>query len=333
MADPEATILPQRPPVKPAAARLPRLKIANEPKIHVTLFGSVKPELQQAVDLLRSRDSAAVERALALLQGTVFSFSMKVCGHREDAEDTSQDVLLRALPYLSKFDSPEALAVWLYKVARNRCVSARRHSKFAPAAHLSLDELMPDGRDLQELIASPESSAEQSLLTAEGGERLRRAVLKMPPAYRLVLVLHDMEELDTAEVAGILGIREGTVRVRLHRARLFLRKELRRKPGAAASRKPVARGRNCRGMFASLSDYLDGIVDDATCEQMQTHIADCPPCQAFVESLRRAVEACRAYTPECKRQQTQFRQELLRQYLRAAEALKRGTSRKRARRT
>lgn len=291
----------------------------------------MKPELQQAVKLLRSGDQATIERALALLQGTVFSFSMKVCGHREDAEDTSQDVLLRALPYLSKFESPEALAVWLYKVARNRCVSARRHSKFAPAAHLSLDELMPDGRELQELVAGPDPGAEDSLVSAEGSERLRRAVLKIPPAYRLVLVLHDMEELDTAEVASILGIREGTVRVRLHRARLFLRRELRRKSGPA-TRKPPARQRSCRGMFASLSDYLDGIVDDASCEQMRKHISDCPPCQAFVESLRQTVDACRAYTPECQRKQAQFQKELLRQYLRAAEALRKRAPRKRAQR-
>ena len=75
-------------------------------------------------------------------------------------------------------------------------------------------------------------------------------------------------------------------------------------------------------MFASLSDYLDGIVDDATCEQMQKHISDCKPCEAFVESLRRTVEACRAYTPECQRKQAEFHRELLRRYLAAAEALK-----------
>ncbi len=83
-------------------------------------------------------------------------------------------------------------------------------------------------------------------------------------------------------------------------------------------------------MFASLSDYLDGIVDDASCEQMQKHIADCPPCQAFVDSLRRTVDACRAYTPECAQRQSKFQQELLRRYLQAADALKKRPSRKRA---
>ena len=87
---------------------------------------------------------------MALLQHTVFSFSMKVCGQRQDAEDTMQEVLVKSVPYLPKFDSPRALAVWLYKVAKNRCLMSRRRSKFAPKREdLSLEELMPDRQDLQ----------------------------------------------------------------------------------------------------------------------------------------------------------------------------------------
>ena len=78
-----------------------------------------------------------MEEALALLQNTVFSFSMRVCGQREDAEDTMQEVLLKSVPHLPKFDSPKALVVWLYKVAKNRCLMSRRRSKFAPKQDLT----------------------------------------------------------------------------------------------------------------------------------------------------------------------------------------------------
>ena len=295
----------------------------------------MKPELAQAVDLLHGQDASAVNRGVELLQRTVFAFSMKVCGHREDAEDTSQDVLLRALPYLPKFASPQALAVWLYKAARNRCVSARRRSKFAPsqAQQLSLDALMPDGRELEELIAADQPTAEASLLTSEASDRVRKAVLRLPPVYRLVLVLHDMEGLDTAEVARILDVREGTVRVRLHRARLFLRRELARPQGQrkAAATAPKREPR-CRNLFAALSDYLDGLVDDAACAQMQQHLSDCRPCQAFIHSLEKTVEQCRAYQPECAPERSgAIREQLVRQYLQAVEALEAQTSRKRGR--
>jgi len=78
----------------------------------------MRKEIVQAVALLEKKEPQALERALELLQGTVFSFSMKVCGQRQDAEDTMQEVLVRSLPYLPKFESPRALLVWLYKVAK-----------------------------------------------------------------------------------------------------------------------------------------------------------------------------------------------------------------------
>ena len=89
----------------------------------------MSPTLEQALHLIREDRPEAVDQALALLQNTVYSFGMKVCGHPEDAEDTMQDVLVRLLPYLPKFESPQALSVGLYKVARNRCLMNRRGQK------------------------------------------------------------------------------------------------------------------------------------------------------------------------------------------------------------
>ena len=91
----------------------------------------MSPKLEQALELIREDRPEAVEQALALLQNTVYSFSMKVCGHPQDAEDTMQDVLVKLLPYLPKFDNPQALSVWLYKVASNRCLMNRRGAKNA----------------------------------------------------------------------------------------------------------------------------------------------------------------------------------------------------------
>jgi RNA polymerase sigma-70 factor, ECF subfamily len=136
----------------------------------------VRPEIEQVVQLIQRRDSKSLEDALALLQKTVFSFSMKVCGQRQDAEDTMQEVLLKSVPNLPKFDNPKALMVWLYKVAKNHCLMSRRKSKFAPKQDLSLEELMPDRRELQKLSGNPEGTPETSLLRRENAQRLREAV-------------------------------------------------------------------------------------------------------------------------------------------------------------
>ena len=153
----------------------------------------MRSEIEQAVQLMQRGDDQALEQALALLQNTVFSFSMRVCGQRQDAEDTMQEVLLKSVPLLPKFDSPKALVVWLYKVAKTRCLMSRRRSKFAPNRELSLEELMPDRRELEKLSSESGINPERFAIRSEEAGMLREAIQKLPAQYRIVLVLRDME--------------------------------------------------------------------------------------------------------------------------------------------
>lgn len=288
----------------------------------------MRTELVRASELLRSGDRNAIDEALRLLQGTVFSFSMKVCGHREDAEDTMQDVLLKAVPHLPKIENPKALAVWLYKVAQNRCWMSRRRSKFAPKETIALEDLMPEAGELESLTTAMHTSPEAATLSREDSERVRLAIQQIPPQYRMIIVLHDMEELDTSEVAQIMGLREGTVRVRLHRARLLLRRELSKAsegkhPVRRARKSGVAKPLQCREMFAQLSEYLDGRVDEVVCDHIQKHLQDCPPCLAFVQDLERAVGRCRKYEVSCKPETAdRLRQMLVAEYVKVLDAAK-----------
>jgi RNA polymerase sigma-70 factor (ECF subfamily) len=287
----------------------------------------VRPEIEQVVQLIQRKDPKSLEEALALLQTTVFSFSMKVCGQRQDAEDTMQEVLLKSVPNLPKFDNPRALMVWLYKVAKNRCLMSRRKSKFAPKEDLSLEELMPDRRELQELSGSPDATPETSLLRRENAKRLREAVQRLPAEYRLILVLHDMEELSDGDVAEITGLRLGTIRVRLHRARLFVRKELAKqdqhrmrrqtaKPSEKMHLSAQPRQRRCKEMFAELSNYLDDELDDSLCEELEKHMDGCESCKAFLTSLEKSIQQCRNAPNESPdpRVAARFRRELMAEY-------------------
>jgi RNA polymerase sigma-70 factor (ECF subfamily) len=253
---------------------------------------------------------------MQLLQGTVYAFSMKVCGHPEDAEDTMQEVLMRSLPHLAKIGDPLALAVWLYTVARNRCWRMRRKGAHAPKQMLSLDELAPDDAELGRLLEDRAKGPEAQLLDREKDRVLQQAVLTLPAPYRMVLVLHDMEELTAEQVAQVLGLKSGTVRVRLHRARLALRRQMslmiQRAPAKPARRKKIRAAKKsapkrshrpaaCREIFANLSEYLDGRLQPASCDEMQAHIAACPPCVAFIDDLRSAIERCRALAPKKNR--------------------------------
>jgi RNA polymerase sigma-70 factor (ECF subfamily) len=275
----------------------------------------MRAELIQATELLRRNTPEAIEVAISLLQNTVYSFSMKVCGHPEDAEDTMQEVLFGSLGHLAKLQDAQALALWLYTVTRNRCWRMRRKAASAPRHILSLDELMPDEAELGRLLQDAADGPEGNLLNAERHYVLHQAVLQIPVQLRIVLVLHDMEELTTEQVAQILDLQPGTVRVRLHRARLFVRKEMNKmlegtpeqpvdrvQVGTKSKRSRTKGGQRptqCRELFSNLSEYLDGKVEPRACEEMRKHIEACPTCVAFLRNLRVAIDRCRSLEIPC----------------------------------
>jgi RNA polymerase sigma-70 factor (ECF subfamily) len=124
-----------------------------------------------------------------------------------------------------------------------------------------------------------------------------------------------MEELTTEQVAQILSLKQGTVRIRLHRARLSVRKEMNQllrgtpehpenakrlmKMPKGATANGAQRPSECRDLFANLSEYLDGRVEPLTCERMREHIEACPSCVAFLRELRTAIDRCRSLEIPC----------------------------------
>jgi RNA polymerase sigma-70 factor (ECF subfamily) len=190
------------------------------------LFG-LNAQIQEALKILQSGNQQDGDRALKTLQGVVYGFGMKVCGSHEDAQDTAQETLIRLARQLREFPNARALSVWLYKVAKTQCLMSRRKSKFAPVQILSLDTLLP--RDSDQLLLrgnSKQITPETILLNQELRGRLQKAILALPKHYRLVLILRDVEQLDTREVAEVMGISEKSTKMRLHRARASVRKAL-----------------------------------------------------------------------------------------------------------
>ena len=215
----------------------------------------------------------------------------------------------------------------------------RRKSVDAPKQILSLDELMPDELDLALLLQDSGPNPERQILQVEQNQLLHRAILSVPPEYRITLVLHDMEDLDTEQIAQILDLQPGTVRVRLHRARLYVRKvmsqiaehnsatqtapkRLKRRP--AKQDDPVRRPQQCREIFANLSEYLDNRLEVQTCQEMRQHIEACPACIAFINDLRQAIDRCRKLDVACDpgvapKLRTMLTREYLRMVSRVAE--------------
>jgi RNA polymerase sigma-70 factor (ECF subfamily) len=170
-----------------------------------------------------SGDRDAMERLLMRAQEAAYRFSLLVCGHQEDAEDVMQDALIRTYQHVRQLDNPGAFRTWLYTTVRNACLMKRRRRAGEPSHFVPLDgETEARNRD----VADTAKPADQRLVDAAVDERLRRALGALPGAYRMIVVLREVEGLSTREVATITGISEANVKTRLHRARTLLRRQL-----------------------------------------------------------------------------------------------------------
>ena len=172
--------------------------------------------------------AGAFERFADLDHGKIFRYSFTMCGQREDAEEVAQEALMKVFENLNQLREPEHLKPWVFRIAKNACLTKRRKSIFAPAKELSLEDLRPQRNgesgelDIADWSAVPESAAQN----VELREALQRAVQKLPELYRAIFLLRDVEGMSTAESAEILGVSEDVIKTRLHRGRLLLRAEL-----------------------------------------------------------------------------------------------------------
>jgi RNA polymerase sigma-70 factor (ECF subfamily) len=157
----------------------------------------------------------------------MYRFAQRLCGEEEDARDLVQETFLNAYRGLPHFRGDAQFATWLYRIASRVCLAMRRRRKGEPQHELSLEEFIPtsDG-ELRLQIPADGLSPEEALANKQLRRALRQAIQGLPAKYRLVLVLRDMEGLSAKEVGTIMGLNERAVKSRLHRARLFVRREL-----------------------------------------------------------------------------------------------------------
>jgi len=176
-----------------------------------------------------SGDRAAMERLLMRAQEVAYRFSLLVCGHPQDAEDVMQDALLKTYQHVRRIEEPESFRTWLYSTVRNACLMKRRRRVGEPAQFVSLDQDKA-GSDLRGMVdvADPARPADQQLIDSSIDSRLRDALKSLPPTYRMIVVMREMEGLSTRDVATITGLSEVNVKTRLHRARLMLRRHMER---------------------------------------------------------------------------------------------------------
>jgi RNA polymerase sigma-70 factor, ECF subfamily len=157
----------------------------------------------------------------------MYRFATRLCGEAEAAKDLVQETFLNAYRGYPTFRGDAQVSTWLYAIAARACSRMRRKRKGEPDRELSLEEFIPtsDG-EFRLQIPVDGLSPEEALQNKELRQALDRAIAQLPKKYRIVLILRDMEGLSAKEVGSIVGLNERAVKSRLHRARLFVRREL-----------------------------------------------------------------------------------------------------------
>lgn len=157
----------------------------------------------------------------------IYRYAHRLCGETESAKDLVQETFLNAYQGLKYFRGESKVSTWLYTIASRASIRMRRKRKGEPEHELSLEEFVPTSEgEFRLQIPIDGLSPEEALQNKELREALDQAIDKLPKKYRMPLVLRDMEGLSAKEVGTIMGVSERAVKSRLHRARLFVRREL-----------------------------------------------------------------------------------------------------------
>jgi len=178
-----------------------------------------RPDDIELVRQAREGDAAAFGALVERYQDRIYNAIYRMCNHDADALDLTQSAFLKALEGLPRFREDSRFLTWLYRIAMNEVLSHRRSRVRRRTFSL---QAMPDG---DWSSAEPEPAA--CLNRDETQQRVTAALERLEPEFRAAVILKDIEGLDYATIAQVLGVPVGTVKSRLFRGRMMLRSALR----------------------------------------------------------------------------------------------------------
>src|SRR5271167_4159891 len=196
-------------------------------------MGTIQPKVVEPIDEIalvhaaKAGDISAFEELVRRYDRNVFRIAQHITQNREDAEDVVQDAFLKAFQNLANFQEQSKFYTWLVRIAVNEALMRLRRRR--PERMVSLDEDVKTEEDsVPREVADWSPNPEQQYNQAELKEILSKTIQGLPPSFRTVFVLRDVEGLSTEETAEALELSIPAVKSRLLRARLQLRERLNR---------------------------------------------------------------------------------------------------------
>jgi RNA polymerase sigma-70 factor (ECF subfamily) len=204
-----------------SVAKAPTLSTTNPHRLPSTV---VREDEHLLVTAAKAGNTAAFEELVNRYERKIFRLTMNITRNHEDAEDAMQDAFMKAYSHLDRFQEDSRFYTWLVRIAANEALMRLRKRR---PNQFSLDEPIESEDDfVPQQIEDWGPSPEQRFAQTELRDILRGVIEELPPDFRIVFLLRDVEGLSTQDTAEAVGISEAAVKSRLLRARLKLRKKL-----------------------------------------------------------------------------------------------------------
>lgn len=184
----------------------------------------IEIEELQCIRKAAQGDAAAFEELVVRYQGQVYNLCLRMTADAEDAADLTQEAFVKVWKSLDTFQFDAAFSTWLYRLASNCCLDFLRSKKRRPTVSLTMETEEEDEQTLD--VSDDAPTPEEAAISKEERETLRLAMQSIDAEQRQILTLRVVNDLSYSDIARVLGIREGTVKSRLSRARESLRKKL-----------------------------------------------------------------------------------------------------------
>ena len=162
-------------------------------------------------------DANAFETLVLEYEKNVYNIALRMTGNSEDAADMTQEAFIKAYNSLQSFRGDSKFSVWLYRIVSNVCLDFLRSKNRRPTVSLSVED--DDGEDAQLDVADESQSPDLLLDRKLTRDSVRRGLDSLPPDYRQILLLREIQGLSYDEIAQALSLEVGTVKSRIFRAR------------------------------------------------------------------------------------------------------------------
>ena len=201
------------------------------------------PLSEELLRRLKLGDESALSELAVQYGGKIYQLAFRYLRNHEDAEEVTQDVLYKVFRKVGEFRGDAALSSWIYRITFNSAMSRLRSAAYQRAQDEQREQLPVEGEEasvtsLQD-VADWSNMADETLLRSQLRRRLVSAVLALPAIYRAPVVLRDLQGMSTEEASAMLRVKDQTLKSRLHRGRLILRKQLADFAGGLSLHRPI----------------------------------------------------------------------------------------------